>query len=109
MRSDHLSKHIKTHNGSNTDKKGSTSGSDSENSQSEAHSVNSPVSVGTPPLGPPNGPGPMGPEVTANPNSETICKGRISGDVHSTLYIVYVNLCMCVYTYTCEAFEVSAV
>ncbi|GFT30566.1 transcription factor Sp9 [Nephila pilipes] len=63
MRSDHLSKHIKTHNGNGTDKKESASGTDSDNSQSEAHSVNSPVSVGTPPLGPPNGP--MGPEMTA--------------------------------------------
>ncbi|XP_015919422.1 transcription factor Sp9 isoform X2 [Parasteatoda tepidariorum] len=63
MRSDHLAKHVKTHNGS---EKKCTSGSEcdsEENSQPEGNNVNSPGLVGTPPLGPPNGP--MGPEVTA--------------------------------------------
>ncbi|CAG2169875.1 unnamed protein product [Oppiella nova] len=58
MRSDHLSKHVKTHNGNGTDgKKGSSSGScsDSENSQSEPSvnaSSNGPA-VNSQPLGPP--------------------------------------------------------
>nr|ATW72328.1 zinc finger transcription factor Sp6-9 [Pholcus phalangioides] len=72
MRSDHLSKHVKTHNGGGGDKKGSSSGScsDSENSQSEPPNVNSPASVGTPPLGPPQTAGHLGPE----PNSVVVAK-----------------------------------
>ncbi|CAG0912331.1 unnamed protein product [Notodromas monacha] len=51
MRSDHLSKHVKTHNeGGGQKKSGSSSCSDSENSQSEPPSVSSPSSVSTPPL-----------------------------------------------------------
>jgi len=59
MRSDHLSKHVKTHNnsssgGSTTNKRsGSEEDEEDDNSQSEANSANSPASsVTTPPLPP---------------------------------------------------------
>jgi hypothetical protein len=64
MRSDHLSKHVKTHNqngetspegnegnATNGVKRKSDCDSDSENSQSHGQSASSPGSVSTPPLG----------------------------------------------------------
>jgi hypothetical protein len=58
MRSDHLSKHVKTHSQNGEDGEGKSDceegESDSENSISHGHSVSSPGSVSTPPLGGPH-------------------------------------------------------
>ena len=52
MRSDHLSKHVKTHSQNGEGKKSDCEdGSDSETSQSHGQSASSPGSVNTPPLG----------------------------------------------------------